>query len=962
MFEYRYTHYMQINYFTLCCVLLCTIDSFGRRINSFDWYKSDQTYLKISVTETGWYHCAAEQLQLHEFPLLQDSLDYLQLFRRGEEIAISVNTDISGKFSSLEFYGKRNDGMLDSSLYVQSSFQPQNLLSLYSDTAAYFLTYGRETGKRIKLQENRPTSLEHSPHYLVKHSHVYTNEYSAGNIYPLGATYENGVILPTYDEGEGYCGKLVSGTDWEKIILSCQSPAKTRFDNSVARLTFIGRKAGKHRIELMLVNSESPMRKVGELAWENFQKAEIELSFPQEDLSDKDEIILLWKPVTVNDAVSIVSTEWIYPRSVEYLYELNESNHTFQLPVGPAYLPHDIPNIQYIDVRDPTDCKRINGGSQWIEAEAEILVMTKPLIIHTMQIARFCVNPLPETEYLIITHPILRQDENGEDPVSQYATYRNSPEGGGYKVLVMNIEEVFNHFSYGERSPEAIRQMILYMTTHGKLQFVYLIGRSRDPQTVRFANNGWKDDLIPNAGWPGSDMALAMRTHTDPVPVVAIGRLFVSKAEEVKDYLAKVKLLESESKVAGWRKNILHMSGGTSPAEREIFRSYTESFEDMLTEANTGMHVESMMKSTDKHTEKIDISAQINRGIALVTTFGHSSLEHVDLDFGKASAPESGLQNSPKFPAFWVNGCAIGNMYFRQLPLSTDWVNVAGKGALLFVAHSHNGATPGLKRYTDALYETLADERYISLPFGSIMKEAASRYLRKFPWLTDIITVQQMNLQGDPAIRIFPASLPDLQWEHETISVGSKQDGLVVNSTVLNAGRYWKGDYTAKLQIVQDGVELFQERLRNVAIPAKDSIRFFIPVQILKNLDPIQVILQLDPDELLSEEVETNNSFTFSISPADYLPFMVTEFTASPNPFATEVIFNLHIFGEHKPLISKIEFYDVQGNRVDEIIPVLQTGFNEIRWVPIGIAPGTYVYKFKIQDRYERSGKLIYRP
>jgi len=943
-------------------VLLSALNCVAQHSTPISWYSSDRHYLKISIAETGWYYGSAKYLELAGFRVPPDSLGYLQLFRRGLEVAIQINTDADGRFSSLEFYGEKNDGKLDSSLYINSLYQPQNILSLYSDTAAYFLTLGVENGKRIGRYADASVKLETKPYCMVEDSQVYTNEYSAGNIYPMGATYENGVILSTYDEGEGYCGKLNTGTEWERIILHCKYPEKDWFQKSIARFAFTGRKYGKHHIEVRLEVAGKPQRRVGELIWEDFQTKEIELSFHAEDLSDSNEIILCWKPVATNDAVSIVSAVWRYPRSVLYADEVSESQHTIHLEAEMPYHFQQNSELRYFNVTDPNNCMEIEPGIRFNKTESRVLVVNNPLEIPSAKLINFENHPNLETEYLIITHPILRIDEQGEDPVNQYAQYRSSEVGGGYRVHVMDIEAVFDCFHYGERSPEAIRRMIMYLTDRGQLQFVFLVGRSKDPQTARFSKSGWLDDLIPNAGWPGSDMALAMKTNTEKAPRAGIGRLFVSKPKEVTDYLNKVKLLEAESKAAAWRKNILHLSGGTSSAEREIFRSYTDSFADKLVEANTGMNISTIAKTTGNVKETVDISKQINEGIALVTSFGHSSLNHVDLDFGKASAPENGFNNYPAFPAFWINGCAIGNMFFRQITLSTDWVNVPGKGAVLFVAHSHNGATPGLKRYSDAVYETIADEKFISRPFGSIMKEAASRYLMRYPWLTDIITVQQMNLQGDPAISIFPASKPDLKWNTSEVLIGFKEEGLLLSLVAANAGRYWKGNYTARLQIMQDGAMGYGAELANLSFPATDSIQFFIPIRIFQNPDSVQVELFLDPYEQLEEESETNNILNFTLNPSDYIPSIIANFTVSPNPFAGEVVFNFYFFGDVQRLTSKIDIYDVQGNRVDVIFPVINTGDNKIHWKPSGIAPGTYIYKFIAENQFEYSGKLIYNP
>src|SRR5690606_2488625 len=107
-----------------------------------------------------------------------------QLLHRGVEQAILIKGEEDGVFSpgdSILFYGKINDGTLDSLLYLKSSLQPHKYYNLYSDTTAYFLTWSATDGKRMSSVNGTLTSAD--PYHLERMLYVYTNDYSKGHVY-----------------------------------------------------------------------------------------------------------------------------------------------------------------------------------------------------------------------------------------------------------------------------------------------------------------------------------------------------------------------------------------------------------------------------------------------------------------------------------------------------------------------------------------------------------------------------------------------------------------------------------------------------------------------------------------------------------------------------------------------------------------------------------------------------------
>lgn len=160
------------------------------------------------------------------------------------------------------------------------------------------------------------------------------------------------------------------------------------------------------------------------------------------------------------------------------------------LPIGSA--GHI--SVSYASMRYPQAGPRVAPG---------------PLRISPPRIVNFTLID-PETEYLIITHLLMRVPPagSGTDAVKAYERYRTSDAGGGYRTQIVFSHELCDQFNAGQPGPQGIRNAIRWLHDKGNLKFVLLAGRSVDPQKARKTRDSWSTDMVPNAGWPGSDVAL----------------------------------------------------------------------------------------------------------------------------------------------------------------------------------------------------------------------------------------------------------------------------------------------------------------------------------------------------------------------------------------------------------------------------------------------------------------------
>ncbi|MCF0038766.1 putative type IX secretion system sortase PorU2 [Dyadobacter fanqingshengii] len=677
-----------------------------------EWIVPSQTYLRIPVIENGLYKITSAELREAGFPTDTNQSCSFQMFWRGKEVAIQVSSDMANE-SQVIFDGQRNDGALDSALYISPVHIPHAHYSLYSDTSAYFLTFNIAGIAGKRTQFNVAPHSSSNDYHFTEIEKLFISQYAPGNFYPPESGYNDGSAISGYDAGEGWTGPEIKDNVSYSFSLDINNPVTSRFSNAQIELVLVGRSAGKHAYELWSSDNVGLKRKIKSFSIHNFESITLKTFLDSADFSSERELKFTLVATGNQGSISLSYAKLSYPQRI--------------LTNEPVYQP-------------------------------ELANILKPRLV------RFRNIDLQSFDYLIITHPAVRVPVHGADQVSAYANYRASIQGGNFKPLIVHSEEVYNQFNYGVPGPLGIKNMISWMTKAGNLKFVFLIGRSVDPQTARKSAYARTLDMVPNAGWPGSDIALVMGSDSVSSldPIVPIGRLNALTSQNVYDYLIKVKTVEAQPASAPWRKNILHLSGGRSDEELSVFSGYVKSFEEKMKRSTFPAHVETISKKTTDPVEKLPVHIPINGGASLITLFGHSSLDVTDIDIGMASDPESRIQNHPRYPAIIINGCAAGSIFYSTKTLSSDWIFSPNKGAVLFLAHTFNGLSTDLKKYTESFYEVLAVSSFTNESFGVIQNEAIRRNLAKHKNITAIITAQQMLLHGDPAIRIFPKD-PTLQ-------------------------------------------------------------------------------------------------------------------------------------------------------------------------------------------------------
>ncbi|WP_460670643.1 putative type IX secretion system sortase PorU2 [Larkinella ripae] len=883
------TKYCLILGFTL---FLSEVDAQNLRFGN-EWISYEQTYYRIPVTENAVYRLTTADLQKAGLPVAAIDPTTFQLFRRGVEQAIVVTGESDKKLDAadyVEFVGERNDGLQDTLLYRPMNAQPHPYYSMYSDTAAYFLTWhtdGKPGKRMVTVQETNTTGLQPELYHLAENRVVLTDEMSTNPATgPMPFITQNEVFFET---GEGWTGPMQQKDKPFTQVLKLPGWVSTASEKPELVLLLNGRDNYDHLVD---VKAGAANRFLNTLKFSAFQPVRWSVQLEKSDLSGKgDGQPAEFTLTTVShgpaefDRYSLSYLQVRYPQTISFQNGAQQLLRLLPKTGGRSYLELlDAPETALVyDLTEAGAIRRILGTQN---GSVRRLVVTNTTVSRRLWISTTAVTPSrlervvfrkmdpAKANYLIVSHEtLMKPTDPGTDAVRAYAAYRASAPGGRHDTLVVTMKALFNQFSFGERTPMAIRRFADYMLTGGTNTFLFLVGRSSVYFPFRKNPNQYYLDLVPTIGnVPGSDVLLTagLAGFPENVPAMATGRLNVLYPFEVLNYTAKVKEFESNAANVPWRKEVLHLSGGRSESELKAFQTILNDATAIARQPYLGPEVTTRAKTNNEPVERIDISDEVNRGVSMITFFGHSSPTVTDLDIGYASDPAYGYRNKGRYPLMFFNGCGIGNIFYGGTVLSTNWVLTPDKGAIAVLAHCFEGFTTPLNTFTLQFYKTLfTDSTYFSKPIGIVHQETTRRVLASTSDPFQIANTHQMVLQGDPALRLFPLPKADFQIQSSGISrTDDAADSVRLRVVVTNAGRFDANDHlsvTIRKRRSDGTLHTYGTVLRK-AVAYRDTVFYSFRPE-LEAGGPTRHELVLDAENRVQELDETNNLLVFTISP-----------------------------------------------------------------------------------------------
>jgi len=868
-----------------------------------EWIDYSKTYYKLKVAVTGVYRIP--QSLLASVNLGNTNADQFQLWRNGKQIPIytSVQGSALGASDYIEFWGEMNDGKPDNALYREPDYQLNDHWSLQTDTAAYFLTVNTGANLRLVTTPNNVTgnTIPAEPFFMHTEGNYKKTQINAGRAELVVTSY---TYSSSYDYGEGWTGSYITANQTESTVLSGLAVYTGAGAPSAAlQINLCGALTATRRYRVRL-NGDSILG--APLYY--FEYAKTGKAFPVSSIASNSATIQVTNiSDSITDRMAVAQIELTYPRRFDFG---NKVNFAFQLPANAAGNYLEISNFSYSGsipvLYDLTNGRRyeMNTSSPSLlkvvlqpSATDRNLVLVSEASSNVKTITAIeqrnfvdYSSPDNQGDYLFITNAVLTAASGAGDPVEDYRQYRASAAGGGFTSKVYLIDQLVDQYAFGiKMHPLSIRNFLRSARDKNALKpkYVLLIGKGviyNSYFSNQSAANMTRLQLVPTFGNPASDNLLSAQGNSF-IPLTPIGRLSVISKSEITAYLDKVKVYETQQKTtapgvsdAGWKKNIIHVTGASDKATSDLLNLALSGHKRIIEDTAYGGGVSTFSKTSADAVEQVSatqIGNLFKAGLGILTYFGHSSATTLEFNLDNPEA----YDNSGKFPVFIVMGCNAGNFYLYnearlsiRETISENYILTPNKGAVAFLASTHLGVVHYLDMYNTRFYKAMSVTKY-GKSLGEIMDEAIVQMSGSSSYEDFYARFQceQFTLHGDPAVKPYSFDKPDYVIEDPMVIstpnfISLAESSFKVKAKFMNIGKAVRKDFVVELKRTYPNQTT--EVLRRDTIPAPyyaDSLTYDLPINALRDKGLSKITVTVDAGNSIDELFETNNTVTKDI-------------------------------------------------------------------------------------------------
>ena len=508
------------------------------------WAIASQSAVKIGVRAAGWYRVTQPTLVAAGLnPQVDPST--LRLFLEGTEQPIVVTGGGDGHFDAgdvIEFYGT-------------------SLETASTDTAVYWLTAGTGTGLRVQA----PPATSPGPAAPARFWGAV--ERKDRSVY--FAALRNG-------SAENWFGDLTSDGAPVDVNLTVRHPDSSAPSAAVLEVTLQGVTVSaepvNHQVRV-LVNGTS----VGDVLFQGRDLGTGTLTVPHsllleganvvqfETLGGVDDMSLFsslrlsyWHTMQADDnelplnadagqTVTIGSLTGANPRVVD----VTNVEGVLELAVTPGGAPNSI------DVQTP------GSGTRTLLAFTDLTIKTPAFVVANQPSSLHTAGQ--SFDYVVVTHPSFAAQ------LTPLVSHRTAQ---GYKALLVSIDDVYDEFSFGARSPQALKDFFTRAraTWTVKPRYVVLAGDATfDPRDYAALGFG---DFVPTSFVDMDEQELETASddwfvdgNNDGVPDFAIGRLPVRSPSQASALVTKIVSYDSEP-TGAWSKNVALITDTDDPTVR----------------------------------------------------------------------------------------------------------------------------------------------------------------------------------------------------------------------------------------------------------------------------------------------------------------------------------------------------------------------------------------------------------
>ena len=674
--------------------------------------------VKIFIDHEGWYRITQPELVAQGLIASVDPA-FLRMFAEGIEQPIRITGAGAGDRgfgpqAAIEFYGTGID-------------------TPYSDKRVYWLVAGDQPGKRI------PRESADGDGGWQPQSFPEKVELKARTTYFAALLREN---------TDNFFGALVSSTPVNQIL---RAPAIASRSIAAAKLQVVlqGVTEGVPHSVSVTMNGAN----LGDLNFTGQSVGEITLRVPRGILQQDVNTVTLTAQGGANDLSLVDHIKLTYPRT----YTAQSDSLKFTAEAGNQVVVHgfDQPPSRLIDITNPGQAIELepevdteNGGyelrakiPQSIPGTHILLALSHRHITKPWRVIRnhpsSWHSAQPGGEVVMISHP------NFVDPLRPLVLLRR---GQGKSVVLIQVDQVYDEYDFGEPSPYAIRDLLKTATGRwqNKPKYLLLVGdASVDPRN--YLDFGFFD-FVPTKIILTSELKTASDDWFSDfanrgVPQIATGRLPVRTADEAKTVVGKTLSYETGDDRGGWTHQSLLVADRNDTSD---FSQESRSVQALLPKSMTVTDV--FASDLDPNTARQEILAGINSGKLLVNYIGHGSVEIWSGDDLLDNTAASTLSNGARLPLFLVMDCLNGFFHDVYTQSLAEALLLSKNGGAVAVWASSGLTQPGPQVQMDRNVVRLLFSKP-SLTLGEAVRNAKST-------TTDSDVRRTYILFGDPVLRL----------------------------------------------------------------------------------------------------------------------------------------------------------------------------------------------------------------
>jgi len=672
--------------------------------------------VKISVRHDGWYRLGYTQLLAGCLDPTWDAR-YLQLYVDGAEVPMRVNTEQThlGPNDSIEFYGKALD-------------------TPSTDTHVYWLVNGSTPGKRItgksakvKAGDRLFTDNERFPSGFE-----FTVERSDKLVYFAGLL--NG-------DGENIFGPPVTSEPVNQT-LSVTNPDSEMSQAGVA-VDLQGLTAGDHVVQVQLNGSD-----LGTITFAGQDHASQSFAVARTLIHAGDNTVTLKSTGGESDVSLIGSVRLTYGHA----YSADSNRLRFSISGGQTVMVNRFSsaNIRVIDTTNPDMPNEIypqigasgagyafklkspgNEAHTYLAFVDELAEQPASVIANEPSTWNSTANG---ADMVIVTPHEFRQQ------IEPLAALRRTQ---GLSVAVVDVEDIFDEYSYGAHAPDALKSFFNWTNSHWQVapRYVLLAGDSSwDPRNYLDQGDG---DLVPTKlidtayMETASDDWLADFTG-DGVAEMALGRLPGRTAADIELMVNKIINFDRELHLGGPARGALFVADSDFGAKSSATQALLPAGMQVLNINRDAVGDDSAMHS--------QIVSAIDAGPLLVNYYGHGSVTVWTGEGLLDSDSAATLTNGNRLSIFMMMTCLNGYSHDAYIDSLGESLLKAPQGGAVAV-----WASAG---FTEAEPQFLMNkEAYVALFAGASPRLGDAIRTARLTVLDNDVR-RTWILLGDPTMRV----------------------------------------------------------------------------------------------------------------------------------------------------------------------------------------------------------------